>query len=121
MLIPTRAARIGRLIESGSETDLALAASMISAESRPGLAPPRARINPIRRLDLWRSSVHPNLPAGLIDGPVMEPAQQNSVVCVGRTASSVFPNVVYFAPRYGYPATGNHATTIPNANDAALL
>ena len=56
---------------------------------------------------------HPDLPATRVDGSMMEPAEQNSVVGVRRPAAGMLLDVMDLAPLRRDVAAGNEASTVP--------
>src|SRR5690554_317834 len=63
---------------------------------------------------------HPNVPAGGVYGPVMEPAHQHTVVCVGWAAFGSGGDVVDLAPGGGNGAAGDDAPAITERDRPAL-
>src|SRR5690554_1569405 len=77
--------------------------------------------DPGRCFDLGCSLSHADLPAGGVDGSVVEPAQENTVAGVGRSALGIRYDVVDFAPAGGNLAAGDEASAVAQGDGLALV
>ncbi len=70
--------------------------------------------------DFGDAVVHPDFPSVAVEEPVMEPAQQDAVVGVGRATPGVFEDMMNFAPRGGDAASGDEAAAVTERDRATL-
>lgn len=74
-----------------------------------------------RRCQRRHSILHRDRPAEGVKVAVVVPAQEDSIVRVGRATVLPRLDVVDFAPRRGHHAAGNYTTTVASDYGATLM
>ena len=88
--------------------------------SRDG-SPSEGRITPAWGAYFGDAVVHPDLPADEVDEAVMEPAEQHTIVGVGRPAVDMLENMMDFTPSGRHTTAGDDAPAVPEGDRAALV